>query len=255
VREWKGDTRSNATSTANLFDGFFPGTTVAGVFNGSVASGFKEWYLQLPRLYDKNKNWRGWSLNDIIERTRNQKSLPRVTTNSSNKHISNLSEYCAFLMLKKHVPPDLENPFDGLFTPRKKGKAARGDHDMWPVDLDRKFFSSPIYFGSKSIHRRFERGEEIHRDAVFWMPLLGRTMGAREDEFCSRQIGDIAFMDTEIGPVAYLKIRDSKTDSSTRDVPFQDEVLDVGFLEYRYYGRAPEEPLFPPRIPAASGLE
>jgi hypothetical protein len=253
TREWKSDTRSNSEATKKLFERFFPKASADKVFDGRLASDFKEKYLQLPRCYDKNPDWKGWPLGKIIEDTQNPKASPRINPNSSNKHISNLSEYCAFLMLKKHVPSDLKNPFDGLFTPRKKGKAARGDHDMWPVDLDRKFFSSPIYSGCKSIHRRFEPGKEIHRDALFWVPLLGRTMGGREDEFCSRKVGDIAFAETEIGPVAYLKIRDSKTDSSARDVPFHDEVLDVGFLEYRYYGRAPEEPLFPELIAQGPG--
>jgi hypothetical protein len=253
MREWKGDTTANAASTARLFEGFFPGASMVDVFNGSLASDFKERYLRLPKLYDKKKEWRGLTLAKIIEDTQGQRDLPRVTTNSSNKHISNFSEYCAFLILKKHVPADLKNPFDGLFSPRKKGRAARGDHDMWPVELDRQFFSSTIYKGCKSIHRRFEPGDEIHRDAMFWVPALGRTMGAREDELCSPRVRDIAFMETEIGPIAYLKIRDSKTDSSTRDVPFQDEVLDFGFLEYRYYGRAPEEPLFPELIEQGPG--
>ena len=253
MRQWKGDTTANAASTAKLFEGFFPGASVADVFNGSLASDFKQRYLQLPKFYDKRKKWRGLTLAKIIEDTQSQHDLPRVTTNSSNKHVSNLSEYCEFLILKKQVP-ELKNAFAGLFTKRKKGKAARGDHDMWPVQLDRKFFSSTIYFGCKSVHRRYEPGDEIHRDALFWVPLLGRTMGAREDEFCSRKVGDIAFVETEIGLVAYLKIRDSKTDLSTRDVPFQDQVLDFGFLEYRYYGRDPEAPLFPESIPQGPGL-
>lgn len=254
VREWKPDTAANGRSSAKLFQGFYPGASVADVFNGSLASDFKASYLQLPRLYDKKKIWRGLSLSKIIEETKGQPKLGRVTTNSANKHISNLSEYCDFLVLKKKVSEDVKTPFDGLFSPRKKGKAARRDHDMWPAELDRKFFSSPIYFGCNSIYRRYESGEEIHRDALFWVPLLGRTMGAREDEFCSRKVGDIAFMNTEIGSIAYLKIRDSKTDSSTRDVPFQEEILDFGFLEFRYYGRDPDEALFPELLPQGPGL-
>jgi hypothetical protein len=63
-------------------------------------------------------------------------------------------------------------------------------------------------------------------------------MGVREDEICGRLVGDIEWIDTEIGPVAYLKIRDSKTASSSRDVPIHKLILELGFLEYRYYGRA-----------------
>jgi hypothetical protein len=47
----------------------------------------------------------------------------------------------------------------------------------------------------------------------------------------------------------YLKIRNSKTSSSSRDVPLHELILRLGFLEHRYYGRQPNEPLFPELIP------
>lgn len=120
---------------------------------------------------------------------------------------------------------------------------------MWPTDLDKTFFTSHLYSGCKSIHRRALPGHEIHRDALFWVPLFGRLMGVREDEICGRMVVDIEWIDTEIGRVAYLKIRDSKTASSSRDVPIHKLILELGFLEYRYFGRAADEPLFPELIP------
>jgi hypothetical protein len=71
----------------------------------------------------------------------------------------------------------------------------------------------------------------------------------REDEICGRLVGYIEVIDTQIGRVAYLKIRNSKTASSSRDVPFPEMILQMGFLKYRYYGRAVDEPLFPEMIP------
>ena len=92
----------------------------------------------------------------------------------------------------------------------------------WPADLNAKLFTNTLYAGCKSIHRRGLPGEEIHRDALFWGPLFGRLMGVREDEICGRMVGDIDWVDTENGRVAYLKIPNSKTQSSSRDVPFPD---------------------------------
>jgi hypothetical protein len=161
----------------------------------------------------------------------------------------NLIEYWDYLALNSKIPRGLENPFRGHLTARRQGRAARGEHPMWPQDLNAKLFTNTLYAGCKSIHRRGLPGHEIHRDALFWVPLLGLTTGAREDELCGRMVGDIDWVDTEIGRVAYLKIRNSKTPTSARDVPFPDLILQMGFLEYRYYGRAPEEPLFPELIP------
>ena len=120
---------------------------------------------------------------------------------------------------------------------------------MWPTDLDKDFFTSPVYSGCKSTFRRGIPGDEVHRDALFWVPLFGRTMGVREDEICGRLVGDIEWVDSEIGRLPYLKIRNSKTSSSSRDVPLHDLILQLGFLEHRYYGRQPNEPLFPELIP------
>jgi hypothetical protein len=57
---------------------------------------------------------------------------------------------------------------------------------MWPTDLDMALFTSPVCSGFKSIFRRGMPGDEIHRDALFWIPLFGRTMGVREDEICGK---------------------------------------------------------------------
>ena len=84
---------------------------------------------------------------------------------------------------------------------------------------------------------------------LFWVPLLGRTCGARQDEICSANVGDIEIPETEHGPIPVLKIRDSKDTGSDRDIPIPKLLLDLGFLEYRFYGRVPDEPLFPELIP------
>jgi hypothetical protein len=69
---------------------------------------------------------------------------------------------------------------------------------MWPGDLDKALFTSPLYVECKSVFRRGIPGDEIHRDALFWIPLFGRTTGVREDEICGRMVGDIEWIETEI---------------------------------------------------------
>lgn len=65
-------------------------------------------------------------------------------------------------------------------------------------------------------------------------------MGVRSEEICGARVGDIRFADE----IAYLAITDSKTDSSTRDVPPPAVLLDLGFLEHRVIGRDADERLF-----------
>jgi hypothetical protein len=121
--------------------------------------------------------------------------------------------------------------------------------------MERKLFESPLYAGCASIHRRAKPGEEIHRDALFWMPLLARTMGARESELCDAFVRDVCFEETEEGPIPYLAIVEGKDTGSSRDIPFADLVLDLGFLEQRVIGRDSDEPLFPELIPQGPAIK
>jgi hypothetical protein len=171
-----------------------------------------------------------------------------------NKHFSNLSEYWTYLVLKKHVSETLKDPFVGFHVPRKKGRAARNERFNWPKPLEKKFFESPLYRGSKSIYRRAEPGDEIHRDAVFWAPLFGRSMGLRENEICDALVGSIKSMETKNGDILYLEILNGKDSGSERNVPLSDLVLGIGFMEHRVIGRAPHESLFPELRPQGPGL-
>jgi hypothetical protein len=111
--------------------------------------------------------------------------IQRVSPTTANKHVSNLGEYVEYLKTTRKIPRNAINPFEGLFTPRKRGRAARHERGLWPKDLNEKLFTSPAHKGCKSIHRRTIPGDEIHRDALFWVPLWGRLCGVREDEICS----------------------------------------------------------------------
>ncbi len=182
-----------------------------------------------------------------------QKKIERASTVTANKHISNGIEYWEYLVRTEKIPKT-ENPFRGHITAKPRGRAAREEHPVWPADLERRLFTSPLFAGCKSIYRRAIAGDEIHRDALFWVTLMGRSMGLREDEACHRYVGDIQFVETDAGPLPYIKIRDSKTPSSTRDVPLPVRLLDAGFLECRYYGRNSGDPLFPELIPQGPEL-
>jgi hypothetical protein len=91
-----------------------------------------------------------------------------------------------------------------------------------------------------SIHRRAVPGNEVHRDGLFWMPLLARTMGVRENEVCDALVGGVKPEETNEGPVWYLEIIDGKDSGSERNVPSAELVLGMGFLERRAIGRNPE---------------
>lgn len=244
VKEWKADMPNNARSARNTFEALV-GDPPPTRITKAVVSDYKADLLRLPRYYDKARQWRDLPLAKVgaaVEKFREanpKETVAMLTPTTANKHLTNLSTYWNWLEQNGRLPEGLKNPFPGLKSKRRRGRAAREERQMWPEALERKLYESPVWTGCLSIHRRSRPGPNIYRDALFWIPLLGRLLGAREDELCCRKVSDIKFLDG----LCYLEIRGSKTDSSDRDVPLPRLILDFGFLEYRFYGRAPEEPL------------
>jgi hypothetical protein len=253
VREWQPETASNARGSRAIFDRIFPGVTVAELVTEPIAPNFQRTLLELPNDCARQGSV-SKTIRRLIETAKNLPLTDRMQPGTVNKHVGNLSEYWAYLVTQKKLPAELKNPFKGLHLQKPRGRKARDERHNWPPTLERQLFESPLYIGCGSIHRRSRTGEEIHRDALFWMPLLARTMGTRENEICDALVGSIQIAETGEGPIAYLAITVGKDSGSARDVPFADLVLDMGFLEQRYYGRDPAEPLFPELIPQGPGM-
>ncbi|HDZ75671.1 MAG TPA: hypothetical protein ENH55_23495 [Aurantimonas coralicida] len=262
--EWKGDTATNARSARNLFEGIF-GQVEASEITRSTAAEFRKLLFGLPSKYDKERRWREMTLRDVIstapeiakQAERGQmdaqgKDIAPVKfmkVPTINKHFSNLVEYWAWLQKNGKIGKNCENPFTGFILSKPRGKRARKERDAWPQEMLMTLFTSPVWTGCASIARRSKSGTFLYRDARFWVPLIGRMIGAREDEICSLKVGDIRF----IADIAVFHISDSKTDGSERDVPLPERLLIMGFLEHRYYGRDGDEPLFPELLPQGTG--
>jgi len=251
-REWKADTASNAEGTKNIFDKLSPAVTVAQLIATPIASDFKSKLLLLPRHYARGER-KKMSSKRLIALGRTLPTRDQMQGGTVNKHLGNLAEYWSYLVRQKKIPADIQNPFLGLHIPLKRGRKARNERNNWTPTLEKALFESPLYMGCASIHRRAVPGNEVHRDGLFWMPLLARTMGVRESEACDARVGGVKLEETNEGPVWYLEIIDGKDSGSERNVPFAELVLGMGLLEQRVIGRNPSEPLFPELIPQGPG--
>lgn len=253
VRQWKLDTAANADGTRNVFDRIFPGLTVDKLTSEPIALTFKTTLLKMRGNYSRGENATK-TIDELIALAANLPEVDRVQPATVNKHLNNAAEYFTYLIAAKKLPEGLKNPFAGLHMQKPAGRDARNERHNWPVPLERKMFESPLYTGCASIHRRSQPGDNIYRDALFWMPILARTMGTRENEICDAYVRQVCFEDTEDGQIAYLDIIAGKDSGSPRNVPFAELSLDMGFLEQRVYGRDPDEPLFPELLPQGYGL-
>lgn len=215
----------------------------------------------MPSRYDKEKRWRGLPLRDVVAKApgiakqaasggkdaKNKAVAPVkfLKLPTVDKHFSNLVEYWVWLQKTGLIGKDQANPFTGFIQSKPQGKRARKERNAWPQDMLTKLLTSPVWTGCFSLARRSKPGTHIYRDTRFWVPLIGRGLGCREDEICSLEVGDIRFEDG----IPMFHISNSKTEGSERDIPIPEWLLIMGFLEHRFYGRHKSEPLFPELLP------
>jgi hypothetical protein len=112
-----------------------------------------------------------------------------------------VSRFFAFLVETGRLPKTADNPGRG-FTFNTKS-VARKQRDMWTGEELTKLFASPVWTGCNSYFRA-RPGEEIIRDARFWLPLLGLYHGNHLEEFAQLRREDVALADG----VPYLRVTD-----------------------------------------------
>ena len=132
----------------------------------------------------------------------------------------------------------LINPAQNIraITPKKQ----KGEKSRRPFAAEelRILFSAPTFTGCQSVHRRYEPGDQIIKDAKYWLPILGYYTGARLGELVQLHVKDI-HLD---GSIPHLSINEKngpevatgdrkhvKSHAAVRLVPLHPDVLELGF--------------------------
>lgn len=98
-------------------------------------------------------------------------------------------------------------------------------------------FSSTIFTGCKSQHRRFESGSQIIKDDRYWIAIIGYYTGARLGEIVQLHLDDV-LLDHEVphfdlnekkGPGDPKHI---KSKAGVRKIPIHPDLLELGFAEF-----------------------
>ena len=95
-------------------------------------------------------------------------------------------------------------------------------------------FATPVWAGCESGKRRLQSGATVFHDALYWVPLLGKATLARREELCGLDVDDVAV--SEGLPFIHLRFNDHrplKNQQSIRRIPLIDEIVRLGFLQYR----------------------
>lgn len=129
------------------------------------------------------------------------------------------------------------NPAESVkWMAQKSSKASEGRRPFKEAEL-RTLFDSPLYTGCKSKHRRFLPGDNIIKDAKYWIPILGYYTGARLGELVQLHIDDVKLD----GSMPYLDFNENKgsgdkkhikTHAGVRQVPLHPDLLSLGFDKF-----------------------
>lgn len=189
----------------------------------------------------------------ILQLRRNHGRSPRQSF--SEKQSNNLSfriapktaalifEPCKamFRWAKSHEGMIDNNPAEDIRLEVPKGKKG-SEKSRRPFKASEliTLFSSSIFTGCASKHRRYEPGEVRIKDGKFWIPILGFYTGARLGELVQLHVSDVQLN----GPVPFLSFNEDnadiqdaadrkhiKSEAGIRRVPLHPDILELGFAE------------------------
>lgn len=133
------------------------------------------------------------------------------------------------------------NPAEKVRIVAAKQPKGQKPRRNFTADELRTLFTAPIFTGCRSIHRRYEPGTDVIKDAKFWLPVLGCYCGMRLGEIVQLHVRDI-HLD---GPIPFLSINEDngpnvgigdrkhvKSEAGIRQVPLHPDILALGFEKF-----------------------
>jgi integrase len=184
------------------------------------------------------------TLRQVAQQAEAQRLKPLQHGTAENL-LSNLSAFFSWCMREEHA---VKNPFEGL-RPLQDEKAEEESRQPYDDASLQRIFSSAL-FSEKEERERFP--------GRYWVPLLALYHGARSNEACQIEVGDVAMEDG----IAVLRLREEGEDEhkrlknphSKRTVPVHPRILVLGFMEHVSQQRERgEKMLFPDLRVAATG--
>ena len=118
-----------------------------------------------------------------------EKGDERLTDKTAKRHLSTLSQYLKYAVDKGHLTFVERGEMVGAHTFVLED-GARKQRDAWTSDEPKTLFTSPVWTGCHPTFRSAP-GDQIMRDAKFWLPLLALHHGARVEQFADLYGRDI----------------------------------------------------------------
>ncbi|UYP81152.1 site-specific integrase [Pseudomonas asiatica] len=197
---------------SDLFD--LMGDMPADAFDAHQARLLKERLSLCPQYFGIRPEFKGKTLKQVVESGSNYKTITAVTVNNR------LRKLTAFLNWCKTNGYVTDNPLTGMKVMTGSAKEARLSFER--PDLD------------ALLNHEALRREARKHPWRYWLPLLGRTTGARLEELCQLRVDDFI----EQQGIPCIRIDDShegqslKNASSRRFLPLHPALIEHGLLQY-----------------------
>ncbi len=204
------------------------GDMAADAFDVHQARLLKERLSRCPQYFGLRPEYEGKTLRQVVDSGSTYKTITAVTVNNRLRKLS------AFLNWCKANGYITDNPLAGLKVMTGSAKEARLSFD--PHDLTTLLNLDAL------------RSEARKHPWRYWLPLLGRTTGARLEELCQLRVND--FIQQQGIPC--IRIDDSqdgqnlKNSSSRRVLPIHPALIKLGLPLYvESVGETGADRLFP----------
>ncbi|WP_085614485.1 MULTISPECIES: site-specific integrase [unclassified Pseudomonas] len=190
------------------------GDMPAKVFDAHQARLLKERLSLCPQYFGLRPEFKGKTLRQVVDSGSSYKTITAVTVNNR------LRKLTAFLNWCKTNGYVTDNPLTGMKVMTGSAKEAR-------LSFERPDLNALL---NHDVLRREARKHPWR----YWLPLLGRTTGARLEELCQLRVDDFI----EQQGVQCIRIDDSregqnlKNASSRRVLPLHPSLIELGLLQY-----------------------
>jgi integrase len=190
------------------------GDMPANAFDVHQARLLKERLSLCPQYFGLRPEFKGKTLKQVIESGSTYRTITAVTVNNRLRKLS------AFLNWCKANGYVTDNPLTGMKTMTGSAKEARLSFERHDLDA--------------LLNHEALRREARKHPWRYWLPLLGRTTGARLEELCQLRVDDFI----EQQGIQCIRIDDSregqnlKNASSRRVLPLHPALLDLCLLQH-----------------------
>ncbi|MFW5680574.1 MAG: site-specific integrase [Pseudomonadota bacterium] len=179
-----------------------------------------------------------------------EKRVARLHPATVAKHVARLAQAIALARKRGGFtginPCDDVEPLDPTTVEHLLRQRLHVGRVDWEPERLVKHAASHVYLGCRSIHRRGDPGDEVHRDALYWVFYLCLFAGLRLGEALQLACRDVVRIngiwcfDVQAGPGQRLK-----NPSARRRIPIHRNLLEMGFVAWVNERREAGEWLFP----------